>query len=243
MNKLEAVIFDMDGLMVDTEVIWTGLAKQVLLRQNIQLSDRIIVELLGLNSKDCSIRLKKEFGKGFDYDKYESTVNEEFREHVIRNGVSSKKGLFELLAFLERNSIKRTIATLSDTETVKLILETVASQGGKKLIEYFDIRKVVTKEDITNGKPNPEIYLKAAKKLDVNRCNCIAIEDSNHGVKAAFEANLQPIMIPDMAKPSKNIQQMLYMQMCVESLLDVIPILEERCIDDKYMVNKKQLER
>ncbi len=216
-QTINAVIFDMDGTMIDTEKIKENGWKYAGDCQNIVIDDTIISEMRGTNKEYCKELLCKKF-RNINFKKLYNDRNEFIERYINTNGIKMKKGLIEILRFLKNNHYKIAVASSSEEETIRRYLTKI------KILDFFNV--IVAGDMIENGKPNPEIYLKAVEELNVPKEQCIGIEDSNSGILSVYRAGLKPIMIPDLEEPTKEVKNVLYRRM--GSLLDVIKLLENK---------------
>lgn len=214
MNK--AVIFDMDGLMFDTEFLvkegWDIVGKKLGFGE----LGYMINKTLGVNAKKAKEIFFEEFQHKVDVDELTKYTREYAYKYYDKNGVPVKKGLYELLKYLKDKNYKLAVASSSRRESVMHHIEDA------KVSEYFDA--IVCGDMIQNSKPDPEIYLRAAKELNVEPNNCIALEDAPNGIKAAYKAGMKVIMIPDMIEATEETKKMLTVQF--EHLGEVIEYLE-----------------
>ncbi len=216
-QKINAVIFDMDGTMIDTEKIKENGWKYAGNCQNIIIDDKILSEMRGTNKEYCKEFINIKF-KNIDFEKLYNDRNEFVERYINTNGIKMKKGLMEILQFLKSNNYKIAVASSSEEETIRRYLEKI------NVLDFFDI--IVAGDMIKNGKPNPEIYLKAVELLNVPKEQCIGIEDSNSGILSVYRAGIKAIMIPDLEEPIKEVKNVLYRR--IGSLLDVIKLLENK---------------
>lgn len=214
---LEAVIFDMDGLMLDTEIIAKNGWKEVGKMLGVDLTEELIESVIGLDAQKTGEAFKKRLGEGFDYEKARAMRLEYSLDYLKKNGVPIKKGLFELLDFLKEKHIKCAVAT----STAKLRAE--QNLESAKVFGYFEA--VVGGDMIKRGKPEPDIFLKAAELLSCKANECIVLEDSPNGILAAYRGGFKTIMVPDLVRPNSETEKMLYAK--CDSLLDVIEIIKE----------------
>lgn len=216
MNK--GAIFDMDGLMIDSEKI-------VLMGYEFAMKkfgfDNRILELakscIGLNYDDTKKRFSEGMGADFDYDSFKPHVSSFVHEYFEKNGVPVKKGLFVLLDALKQEGYRLCVATSTREETAR------AELIKAKILPYFD--DLVGGDNIKNGKPAPDIFLEAAKRIGVRPEDCFVFEDSLNGIKAAYKARMKPIMIPDMTEPAEEILPMLYRRF--DSLDEAVPLIRK----------------
>lgn len=142
------------------------------------------------------------YDDNFDYALMREEANVYFRKAINDFGVPFKKGLINILEHLKDKGIKIALATSTSSQTAMWLIEDA------NLKKYFD--KYVCGNMVTNGKPHPEVFLTAAKELQLPPEDCIALEDSLNGIKSAYNAGMKPIMIPDMLEPTEEIKPMLY---------------------------------
>jgi beta-phosphoglucomutase len=189
-----AVVFDMDGLMLDTEPLyklaWQGASAEL----GYPLEDRFYARFVGRSTTDCESLLMTQFGSGFPLDDFRGRWPQWWRAEVVARGIQPKPGLQELLTFLQERRLPMAVATSSETDYATFSLRHAGLEG------RFEI--VVTGEQVSCGKPAPDIYLEAARRLQVNPADCIALEDSEAGTLAATRAGMRALLIPDGSPPS-----------------------------------------
>jgi len=215
--KVEAVIFDMDGLMFDTESIAVDAWAYSAGRFGYNLTPEMLIETIGLNMEKSLKVFEKYFDYGFtaNYDEIVAGALKYQKDHIIKNGIPLKKGLFELLDFLKANNIKTAVATSTDQKEALYFIE----RAGIK--DRFD--SIICGDMIANSKPAPDIFLKAAAEMRVSPYRCMVLEDSPGGISGAYKAGMIPVMVPDLKQPDEKIKPLLYAQ--CGSLPDVIDLL------------------
>ena len=218
LKDIKAVIFDMDGLMFDTENLnrkgWYAAAE----KRGYAMTDEIIFSHIGADL-DTTRRLMTEHfiktHKDFNFDELRADRIAWTRDYIIRNGMPLKKGLNELLNWLDANNFKIAIATSSAMEFVEFYLAHADIK--------YKFQHIITWRAGMKGKPAPDIFLAAAKELNLKPEACLVLEDSYNGIKAAHAAGMQSIMIPDLLPPTPEI---LKLASCVlQDLTQVIEIL------------------
>lgn len=215
--NLKLIIFDMDGLMFDTEKISFVSWKDAAARYGYQIDDGIFRKTIGANLTSAKEIYLKHFGSNFPI---EEITSERVRitEEIIRlNGVPIKKGLYDLLDYLSQISIKKAVATSTSRNRALNLLKLA------NIDNRFDY--ILCGDEIEKSKPDPEIFLKVSHKLGCSPDQCLVLEDSEAGIEAAYKAGMFPIMIPDMKEPSELTQKLILKKM--DSLLDVKYFLEE----------------
>lgn len=203
MNNIEAVIFDLDGVMIDTERIWLESMKKYCKLNNLPLDDNFFYSIVGFRADDTLNAIKEKLDGKVDLKKFDECATKIMDDTIMREGLVHKKGLDELLAFLKSKKIKIGLATSSYRSRMEFKLKFAGID-----INNFDC--IVTGEVVEKSKPDPQIYTIACQKLNVLPENAFAIEDSPIGVQSAYFAGLKPICIPDIAKISDEISALAY---------------------------------
>lgn len=212
---INGVLFDMDGLMFDTERLGTRAWMEVGRRHHIPITEDTLNTMRGRVLPDCIRIFKENYGEDFDFWGLRKERTALF-ESYLQQGMPIKTGLRELLAYLRKNQIKISLATSTDRRTAERYLDMAEIKG------YFDV--LLCGDMVTHGKPDPEIYIKAANALGERPENCLVLEDSVLGVYAGYRAGCHVIMIPDMVEPGEEERQRA--ELCADTLLDVIEYLK-----------------
>ncbi|MBI5471215.1 MAG: HAD family phosphatase [Ignavibacteriae bacterium] len=194
---IQAVIFDLDGLMLDTERIAANAWVRVGEEFGIPISETIVLDMIGRTGPDSDGILMREFGPDFPLQTIKQRRVELTDNHFTAIGIPVKAGLLPLLDYLDGRSIRKAVATSSTRERAWMKL----SRGG--LADRFPV--VVSSDDIARGKPQPDIYLHTSHLLNVPPENCLVFEDSDAGVRAAASAGMHVIIIPDLKQPSPDV--------------------------------------
>ena len=208
-----SVIFDMDGTLLDTQKICVPAWDYAGDNQGYKNVGKHIENVCGMNEKGWTDYLLKHF-PNIDINKFKS----EMRQYIIDNlKVRYKKGAPQLLEFLKKNNIKIAIASGSSRETIKHHLTEVNG------LEYFDA--FVGSHDVLNGKPAPDVFLKAAQLIAANPEDCFIFEDSANGIIAGHNAGMKCIGVPDIVEFSQEIKNIMFAEL--QDLSEAIPILEK----------------
>ena len=213
---INTVIFDLDGLLADTETNWYKVCKEMIGNYGKEFtldayvrdhSGKTIVDNANLYIKNYDLPLSTE-------ECVEWLVTTEMR--YVENGVPMMKGAMELLQYLKENGYKVILGTSSKLDRALTILK------GNQADQYFD--DFVVGYDVERSKPFPDIFLKAAEKAGAQPEECLVLEDSESGIQAAYAAGIPVICIPDLKKPSE--EYLAKTTAVMESLFDVIPFLK-----------------
>ena len=195
----KAIIFDMDGLMIDSERVTFECYQERLKDMNLTMDEEFYKTLLGKPIKGIYQRFYDVYGNDFPIQNVIQDVHQLMAERFETEGVPVKKGLVELLHYLKDNNYKTIVATSSNRDRVDKIL------AQAKITEFFD--DSICGDEVTKGKPNPEVFLKSCQKLGVNVDEAIVLEDSEAGIQASYDANIKVICIPDMKYPEKQYEE------------------------------------
>ena len=197
---ISAVIFDMDGVIFDSERLVIECWKVVAEKYGIENIEEACFECLGINAALTKELMKKRYGETFPYDVYKEEMSAIFHSRAAGGKLPQKKGIKELLTFLKENQIPTAVASSTRREVVMRELE----EGG--LLPYFD--RVICGDMVERSKPEPDIFLKACESLSIDATEAYAIEDSYNGIRAAFRAGMKPIMVPDLAEPTEEMEKL-----------------------------------
>jgi HAD superfamily hydrolase (TIGR01509 family) len=231
-NKMiKGVIFDMDGLMIDTEKLLMRFWIQSANEYGFDMKKEHVLEIRSLAPEYATAKFRSFFGDTFDYPLIKKRRIQLMNEFIDKNGIEKKYGLDELLEYLDKNGYKKAVATATDIE------RTVSYLKRLNIIQYFD--EIVTAHMVEHGKPAPDIYLRASEKIGLNPTECLALEDSPNGILSAYRSGCNPVMIPDLSQPNNDTVKLLYAK--ADNLAEVINILEseKNQSDDFYMKGGK----
>lgn len=194
---IKAALFDMDGLMFDTERIydkaWILAAKDY----NIIVNHEIMGQMRGTNEAALKIKFKQIFGESVNFAEFYGKTNVIARK-ILSESVPHMPYLTQLLNFLKQSKIKMAVASSTNSKDV----EQYVKRAG--VLDYFDA--IIGGDMVKNSKPHPEIFLKAAKALCVPVNECIALEDSHNGIKSAHAAGCVAVMVPDLMQVTDEIK-------------------------------------
>lgn len=192
----------MDGTILDTERVSRVVWRLAALELGLMFSDELSEALVGLNAVSCSALLREHFGTDGHAEELSALAQVRYREHLDRHGVPQKAGLEPLIEFLRRHQMPMAVATstISDLARHKLL--------NAGLLDHFSV--VVGGDQVTHGKPAPDIFLQAASRLGIAPADCVAIEDSAPGLRAASAAGMIPVLIPDLRIPPPEVRALAH---------------------------------
>lgn len=199
---IKAVIFDMDGTIIDTEKYYRVLWPKALEHFGYHMTDEQALSMRSMGQPYAPAHLKEMFGPDFDYPAIRAYRKELMEEVLDKNGIEIKPGAVDLLTYLQKKNIMTAIATATDMERTERYL------GKIGLYPYFD--RLISAAMVEKGKPAPDIYLYACEQLGLSPAECMAVEDSPNGVLSAYRAGCQVVMVPDQTQPEEELQKLLY---------------------------------
>lgn len=229
-KSIKAIIFDMDGVMFDTERLYeeafTMIAKKW--GYESEVTEEFIKSFKGKKKETIKIMYKtlldklsiERTGKEFDADEHMKQVLDYLDNYIERNGMPIKKGLIELLQYAKNNNIKVAIGTSEKFERVQFYLDKANINK-----DIFDV--IICGDMVENGKPAPDIYLKVCEKISVKPENAIICEDAPNGIIAAYRSGAKPIMVIDRIEPTDEIISLLFIKP-LNSLEQVQEIIRNR---------------
>ncbi len=213
---IRGVLFDMDGLMFDTEPIAKACWAELGSAYGCTMDEEFYRSLCGLNRKAVERRFKEKFGEGLDFASYSAAQQRLLLRRYREDGVPMKPGLMALLRFLQERHIPAAVATSSGRERTEVCLRSTGMEPYLSAVLCGDM--------VAQGKPHPEIYERAAALLGLPPGDCLALEDSANGIRSAHGAGCRAVMVPDMIPPTPELLSLCFAQ--VDSLEQVIPIIE-----------------
>lgn len=201
-TMIDAILFDMDGLMIDSESIsanaWLLAGEQ----HGIKLDDELLMGLVGLSVNLSRDYVARHFNDAELASQLSSACRVYYRQLLHEGDIPLKPGIVELLQWVNHTEIPHAVAT----STQRTLADLKLARTG--LAPYFDI--TVAGDEVVNPKPAPDVYLAAAAKLGVKPERCMVLEDSPYGLQAAMAANMQTILVPDLIQPTANEQENAY---------------------------------
>ena len=210
--QYQAVVFDMDGVIFDTERLVIEFWKEVAKKHNIPNVEHTCIQCLGTNRVRTREIFLENYGADFPFDPYRAEVTELFNTHYKGVPLPTKPGVRELLSYLQEQDIK---VGLASSTAQHLVRDEIGTAG---LLPYF--QTLVCGDMVEHSKPAPDIFLKACEILNADPTKSIDIEDSFNGIRSAHCAGMTPIMVPDQVQPTDEIRALAFHVM--PSLLDVL---------------------
>ncbi|WP_442582147.1 HAD family hydrolase [Mesorhizobium sp. ASY16-5R] len=199
-QRPKALVFDMDGLLLDTEGVykrsWTGAAAGL----GFDLTDALFQRLIGITIADCEKRLVEHFGSTFPLDRFRSDARSGYEDIILAEGIPLKPGVHVILDWAREAGIPCGVGT-----------STVTEEARSRLIHHgiqdrFSV--VVGGDQVSHGKPDPEIFLKVAQGLGQEPEYCLVLEDAHSGVRAARAGGMSVALIPDLLPATDEIAAM-----------------------------------
>lgn len=190
MSAFQAIVFDMDGLLINSEPIYQASWSEGVAHFGYHLSQDINRSMLGLSNADSEAVLIREFGESFPMEAFRAQWPERWKVIAEREGLHPMPGALALLDCMRQKGIPTAIATSTARSKAERCLERAGIQ--------HEFRAMVCGPEVANGKPAPDIYLAVASQLQVKPQACIALEDSNNGMRSAIDAGMTAIMVPDL---------------------------------------------
>lgn len=205
-QTLAAIVFDMDGLLIDTEILAMRSLRQVALEMAIDAPESFCHSMIGVPADRCRELVLHRFGPRFAADAFLQAAGQQMEALVEAGALRLKPGVTELLAEVEAQRLGTAVATSSARVKAARHLRRTGILG------RFDA--VITRDDVARGKPYPDLFLAAARALRVAPAQCLAFEDSYNGVRAARAAGMAVVMVPDLLPPTPE------MRGCCAAILD-----------------------
>lgn len=216
MKEYEAVVFDMDGVIFDSERCVLNCWKELDLKYGIKELEKNFLACTGTTMARTREIMMEAYGPDFPYDDLAKEASRSFHEKYDNGNLPIKQGVFELLDYLKAERKKIALATSTRRQTV------IHQIGHAGLLDYFD--KIITGDMVSRSKPDPEIYLLACEKTGIEPECAFAIEDSYNGIRSAVAGGLRAIMVPDLLPANEEMTDLA--EAVIDNLNDVISYLQ-----------------
>lgn len=217
-NNMNAVIFDMDGVLFDTEALCMRAWMDVADKWGLPGMEEVFPRCIGLNANDSRQIVFRAYGEHFDYPLFRKHAAAWFRDYVEKNGLPVKPGVREILEWLKESGYAVGLASSTKEKDVRSHLEDTG------LLDYFSV--ITTGDMVEHSKPRPDIYLMACERMGVEPAQAYAIEDSPNGIRSAHAAGMCPVMVPDMIAPDEEMRRLSYI--ILKDLVEVRDFLRQR---------------
>lgn len=218
-KPIEGVIFDMDGLILDSEKVVQRSWQDVGVTMGYPHMGEEIYHTIGFNRDRRKVYFKQVYGEDFPYEEFREKVVSRFTQIEEEEGIGIKAGAGELMEFLNQRNILMALATSSSSD------HAVGQLKRAGLYRYFD--GFVFGNMVNRSKPNPEIYLRACAQIGVDPDKALALEDAPAGVESAWAAGLRVIMVPDLVQPDQETRKKTwYVEPSLHHVIDVIKSID-----------------
>jgi len=199
LRNIDAVIFDLDGLILDSERPIRDAVIEVVAALGFDMPEAFYATMIGVPGPECDLMIRDFFSASFPFDTYFETSNAKIAE-ALAAGIALKSGVREILQHLDQRKTPLALATSSSRRYVERQL------NANNLAPFF--KAVATRDDVKRGKPHPDLFLLAAADLGVAPERCLVLEDSHNGVRAAHAAGCVPIMVPDLLQATDEMREL-----------------------------------
>ena len=218
MKKIELCIFDMDGLMLDTErYLWIINERKALAEFGYEIDDDFLKRQMGGSWEVYRKNLMNKFGPDFPYEKYFERILQLNKYTIENTKLPKMKGLMELLEFLKKNHIRMSVATSTSKVQAHACLKNA------EIYDYFE--NIICGDEVSNAKPDPEIYIKSYEALGVSYENVLIFEDAHNGALSALASKARLILVPDLAYLSDDDKQKAFA--VINNLEEAIDIIKK----------------
>ncbi len=219
-RPIQGVLFDMDGLVLDSEILFTRFWREAAGDFGFSMSLEQALGMRGLSGSAGEAQLHRYFGPGANYREIRARRIVLMEAYTAQHGIAPKPGIYELLDYLDAQGIPAAITSSSPLPRIRQYLEPLG------LAHRF--ARLCSGHDVPHGKPAPDIYLYGAAQLGVRPQDCLALEDAPAGIRSAQAARCLPVLVPDLDQPGPELLPLLYAQ--ADGLADVMDLLVENLL-------------
>ncbi len=217
MKEFDAVVFDMDGVIFDSERATMDCWIEIADKYGYENMEELFLACTGTNAEKTKELTLEFYGEDFPYDKFAKEASVIFHEKYDGGRLPMKSGVATIMEFFKKNNKKIALASSTRKEVV------INELRDAKILDYFD--EIVTGDMVSKSKPEPDIFLLACEKIGVAPGKAYAIEDSFNGIRAAHRGGLKPIMVPDL-RPADD-EMIELSEVVVDNLEAVVSYLEK----------------
>lgn len=196
-EPVEAALFDMDGLLLDTEAVYVDAMQAAARALDLEMPLELCHSMVGIPGRECDVMIQDFYGAGFRIEPFRTQFSSHAKR-LLETHIPVKPGVVELLDFLAGRGLPLAVATSAGRATAERHL------GRAGLLGRF--KAVATRDDVAHAKPEPDVYLEAARRLGVPPAHCLAFEDSNVGLTAAHAAGTMAFFVPDIVAPRPEVR-------------------------------------
>jgi len=216
---IKAVIFDMDGVILDSEAFWKKIGYELADKMNIKLDERFFVETIGRSAAEEKEFVRSYFNSDEQLEEFYKEANVEIEANYLLSRIPLKKGAYEIVEYLKENNIPYCLATSTKMYRIEKVFTNTAFKANP-------FEKIITSESVSHSKPDPEIFIEACKMVGYKPEECLVIEDSHNGIRAAYSAKTISVMVPDMLPVTDEMKQKAtYIK---NNLFEVIDLIKEQ---------------
>lgn len=217
MNRVRLCIFDMDGLLIDSERIYLESALECSRIHNYGVSEELIRKTMGNNAEETKRRFFETMGEDFPYENFRKDRLVIQDAYLENHSVEKKKGCDELLDYLDEKKILKAVATSTRRVRANQFLKSAGLTGRFDHIVYGD--------DLKESKPRPEIYLRAVSAFDIDKSEILAFEDSGNGILSAVGAGIEVVLVPDLAYVADEVKEKSFT--VLHDLTEAVKLIDE----------------
>lgn len=192
----------MDGLMLDTEPLYRRAWQRACEELGFCMSDDQYLRYIGRRTDEAEVFLVEDYGHEFPLDHFRTVRRKHELDIFNASPLQRKPGIEEVLTVVESNELPKAVATMTSRQ------KAIGRLTAASLLERFDV--IAAGDEVTAGKPEPDLFLLAAERLGVSPANCLVLEDAEPGILGAHRAGMQVFMVPDLNRPSDAVIQLLH---------------------------------